>query len=119
MLQPESSATLLGFGKFLTPIYTLQLRLQGNAEARGGDLKAAEAAYSKALDLNIPTGKHLLLANRSGVRLSLGNADGALTDAQAAVSLAPSGFTTAHIRLVWVAMLSLPVFYLCMPGTHI
>ena len=78
----------------------MQLRLQGNAEARGGDLKAAEAAYSKALALDAPTGKHLLHANRSGVRLNLGNAEGALEDAQAAVKLAPQGFTTAHVRLV-------------------
>lgn len=78
----------------------LQLRLQGNAEARGGDLKAAEQVYSQALDLDIPQGKHLLHANRAGVRLTLGNAAGALEDAQAAVKLAPPGFTTAYIRQV-------------------
>ena len=81
-------------------VHTLQLRLQGNAEARGGDLKAAEEAYSKGLELGSPRGSHLLHANRSGVRLSRGNAQGALEDAQAAVQLAPAGFTTAHIRLV-------------------
>lgn len=78
----------------------VQLRLQGNAEARGGDLKAAEGVYSQALDLDIPQGKHLLHANRAGVRLTLGNAAGALEDAQAAVKLAPPGFTTAYIRQV-------------------
>ncbi|KAL3151827.1 hypothetical protein ABBQ38_012794 [Trebouxia sp. C0009 RCD-2024] len=75
-----------------------ELRLQGNAEARGGDLKAAEGVYSQALDLDIPQGKHLLHANRAGVRLTLGDAAGALEDAQAAVKLAPPGFTTAYIR---------------------
>ena len=80
--------------------HILQLRLQGNAEARGGDLKAAEQAYSKGLALDTPRGKHLLHANRSGVRLSSGNAEGALEDAQAAVNLAPAGFATAHVRLV-------------------
>ena len=78
----------------------LQLRLQGNAEARGGDLKAAEQVYSQALELDIPQGKHLLHANRAGVRLTLGNAEGALHDAQAAVQLAPPTFTTAYIRQV-------------------
>lgn len=78
----------------------MQLRLQGNAEARSGDLKAAEGVYSQALELDIPQGKHLLHANRAGVRLTLGNAEGALHDAQAAVQLAPPAFTTAYIRQV-------------------
>lgn len=95
----------------------LQLRLQGNAEARGGDLKAAEAAYSKALDLDTTTGKHLLHANRSGVRLNLGNAEGALEDAQAAVKLAPQGFTTAHIRLV-SHLFTLMLYRRWMPCLH-
>lgn len=80
--------------------YLVQLRLQGNAEARGGDLKAAEGVFSQGLELDIPQGKHLLHANRAGVRLTLGNAEGALQDAQAAVKLAPPGFTTAYIRQV-------------------
>lgn len=95
----------------------LQLRLQGNAEARGGDLKAAEAAYSKALDLDTTTGKHLLHANRSGVRLNLGNVEGALEDAQAAVKLAPQGFTTAHIRLV-SHLFTLMLYRRWMPCLH-
>lgn len=78
----------------------MQLRLQGNAEARGDDLKAAERVYSQALELDVPQGKHLLHANRAGVRLTLGNAEGALHDAQAAVQLAPPSFTTAYIRQV-------------------
>ena len=77
---------------------TLQLRLQGNAEARGGDLQAAERAYSKGIDLGLSRGKHLLHANRSGVRLTLGDAQGALEDAQAAAQLGPPTFSTAYIR---------------------
>ena len=42
----------------------------------------------------------MLYANRSGVRLTLGNSEGALEDANAALKLAPSTFTTAHIRKV-------------------
>jgi len=80
--------------------YSLQLRLQGNAEARGGDLPAAERAYSKGIELELSKGKHTLHANRSGVRLTLGNAEGALEDAQAAVKLGPASFTTAYIRQV-------------------
>ncbi|DBA94290.1 TPA: hypothetical protein ACH3X1_001904 [Trebouxia sp. C0004] len=77
-----------------------ELRLQGNAEARGGDLPAAECAYSKGIELDLSKGKHTLHANRSGVRLTLGNAQGALEDAQAAVKLGPASFTTAYIRQV-------------------
>ena len=85
--------------RYITTCF-MQLRLQGNAEARGGDLKAAERVFSQALDLDIPQGKHLLHANRAGVRLTLGNAEGALQDAKAAVKLAPPNFTTAYIRQV-------------------
>jgi len=84
----------------LSLVHSLQLRLQGNAEARGGDLPAAERAYSKGIELEMSTGKHTLHANRSGVRLTLGNAEGALEDAQAAVKLGPASFTTAYIRQV-------------------
>lgn len=78
----------------------LQLRLQGNAEARQGDLHAAELAYTKGIDLELSRGKHTLYANRSGVRLTLGNVEGALEDAQTAVKLGPTSFTTAYIRQV-------------------
>ena len=91
----------------------MQLRLQGNAEARGGDLKAAEQVYSQALDLDIPQGKHLLHANRAGVRLTLGNAEEALQDAQAAVKLAPPSFTTAHIRQVSLFLPSCLTVLIC------
>lgn len=95
----------------------MQLRLQGNAEARGGDLKAAEKVYSQALELDIPRGKHLLHANRAGVRLTLGNTEGALQDAQAAVKLAPPGFTTAYIRQVCPILP--PLFCPALPNTHL
>lgn len=95
--------------------HAMQLRLQGNAEARGGDLRAAERVFSQALDLDIPQGKHLLHANRAGVRLSLGDAEGALQDAQAAVKLAPPNFTTAHIRQVG-SFLQLPCPALTCPA---
>ncbi len=78
----------------------LARKCRGNAEARGGDLPAAERAYSKGIELELSKGKHTLHANRSGVRLTLGNAQGALKDAQAAVKLGPASFTTAYIRQV-------------------
>ena len=46
----------------------------------------------------VPACRHLLLSNRSGVRLELGDAAGALEDANAAAECAPAGFTTAAIR---------------------
>lgn len=46
----------------------------------------------------VPACSHLLLSNRSGVRLELGDAAGALEDANAAAECAPAGFTTAAIR---------------------
>ena len=47
-----------------------------------------------------PSGAHLLLSNRSGVRLEAGDAEGALADANAAVECAPASFTTAAVRQV-------------------
>ena len=82
---------------------SLQLRLAGNMEARDGNLKGALQCYSEALELNPPRGQHLLYANRSGVKLALGDAAGAVEDGQQAVEQAPAGFTTAFIRLVRLA----------------
>jgi hypothetical protein len=42
----------------------------------------------------------MLLSNRSGARLALGDAHGAAQDADAAASLAPPGFHTAYVRQV-------------------
>ena len=78
----------------------MQLRLQGNAEARSGDLPAAIRLYTQALELDPQHGKHLLLANRAGAKLGLKELAGAIEDARAAVVAAPAGFTTGYIRLV-------------------
>ena len=43
--------------------------------------------------------RHLLLSNRSGVRLALGDARGALGDAERAVAEGPAGWATALVRL--------------------
>ena len=72
-------------------------------EARDGNLRGALRCYSEALELNPPRGQHLLYANRSGVKLALGDAAGAVQDGQQAVEKAPAGFTTAFIRLVRLA----------------
>ena len=72
-------------------------------EARDGNPRGALRCYSEALELNPPRGQHLLYANRSGVKLALGDAAGAVQDGQKAVEQAPAGFTTAFIRLVRLA----------------
>ncbi|EFN56786.1 hypothetical protein CHLNCDRAFT_59647 [Chlorella variabilis] len=77
-----------------------ELRLAGNAAARGGDLQRAAQLYTRGIELQAPAGRHLLLSNRSGVRLELGDAEGALQDANAAAECAPPDFTTATIRQV-------------------
>lgn len=43
----------------------------------------------------------MLLSNRSGARLTLGDKIGALEDANAAAAAAPPGFHTAYIRQVF------------------
>ena len=99
------------------------LRLQGNALAREGDLKGAERVYSRALEGDEESGfpsrassgasassssssspapdgsRHLLFSNRSGVRLALGDAPGALRDAERAVAEGPEKWATALVRL--------------------
>ncbi len=74
-------------------------------QAREGDWQAACASYSEALDLGVSHGRHLLLANRSGARLQLGDRGGALRDADAAVACAPPDFHTAVIRQVIMLVL--------------
>lgn len=75
-----------------------QLRLQGNAAAERGKLDAAEALYTKALAVGSPRGDHLLLANRSSVRLQQGNKAGALEDALAAQAGGPADWTRGLVR---------------------
>lgn len=75
-----------------------QLRIAGNAAAREGRLHHAIELYSEGLALGPPAGQHLLLSNRSGVRLAASDAAGALADAEAAAACSPRKFTTAAVR---------------------
>lgn len=77
-----------------------QLRLKGNTLARDGNLQGAVDCYTEALELGLASGRHLLYANRAGARLSLGDKQGALEDANSAASCGPPSFTTAYIRQV-------------------
>ncbi|KAK9822827.1 hypothetical protein WJX81_006228 [Elliptochloris bilobata] len=77
-----------------------ELRLAGNAEARSGNLVRAVELYSAGLGAGSLRGRHLLLANRAGARLALGDAAGAAADADESASLAPPGFTTCYVRQV-------------------
>lgn len=63
-----------------------------------GNLQKAADLYSQGLALDPPHCRHLLLSNRSGVLLSLGNPQAAVEDAEEAVRIAPAGFQTAVIR---------------------
>lgn len=47
----------------------------------------------------------MLLSNRSGALLTLGDKLGALRDANEAASLAPPGFHTAYVRQVMTGLL--------------
>ncbi len=89
-----------------------KLRLAGNSEARMGNLQKAADLYSQGLALNPPNCRHLLLSNRSGVLLSLGQAQAAVEDAQEAVRIAPPGFHTAVIRQV-----SRPPLFAALPNS--
>lgn len=77
-----------------------ELRLAGNAAAGDGRFARAAELYTQGLELQPPVGRHLLLSNRSGVRLEMGDVEGALADADAAAQCAPASFTTAAIRQV-------------------
>ena len=69
----------------------LELRLRGNGALELGDAAAAEADYTRELEeVDPPRHRHLVLANRSAARLTLGNAQGALDDALAAQACAPA-----------------------------
>lgn len=80
--------------------YYSQLRLQGNEAARDGRLDQAIELYTKAISLQPAHGMHLLLANRSGARLTKHDTQGAVDDAYAALEMAPVTFSTAVVRLV-------------------
>lgn len=82
-----------------------ECRLAGNAAARRGDLHGAVEHFDKGLEAAPPWGQHLLLSNRSGVKLALGDAEGALQDALNAAHCAPSTFSTAAVRQVEALMM--------------
>jgi (2Fe-2S) ferredoxin len=79
-------------------LHAFELRLQGNAAAERGKLAQAEALYTQALGVGAPRGDHLLLANRSSVRLQQGNTAGALEDALAAQAGRPADWTRGLVR---------------------
>jgi hypothetical protein len=58
------------------------------------------ASAAQGLELEPPSGRHFLLANRAGARLALGDKVAALQDANAAAACGPPSFTTAYIRQV-------------------
>jgi len=72
--------------------------VQGNAAAERGRLPEAEALYTQALEVGAPRGSHLVLANRSSMRLQQGNLDGALADALAAQAAGPADWTRGMVR---------------------
>lgn len=80
-------------------IKSTQLRLEGNNKARNGQLRQAEDIYTQAIQLDVKETLHLLYSNRSGVRLTIGNKDGALDDALFAIECSPDNFTTVILNL--------------------
>lgn len=81
-------------------INATQLRLAGNALARQGDVEGAVDMYTRALDLGVEGGRHLLYSNRAGALQTLGRLEAALEDADSAATWSPAGFHTAYIRQV-------------------
>lgn len=81
-------------------------RLAGNDAARAADWRAAVAHYTRGITAALAGGEdaahalHLLFSNRSGARLSSGDAAGAATDADAAVAAGPAGWATGLVRQV-------------------
>lgn len=65
-------------------------------------------SYWQGIDIRPPSGLHMLLSNRSGALLTLGDKLGALADANAAAMLAPPGFHTAYVRQVTPIFLRIP-----------
>lgn len=67
----------------------LQLRTAGNQAYERGDITRAIEIYATALDVGFPEGRHLLHGNRSAARLTSGDLEGALEDAESATRIAP------------------------------
>lgn len=89
-------------------VYTRALEGGGEDEDDGSSSSSSQRATSSSSGasasssslLPAPEGaRHLLLSNRSGVRLALGDAPGALSDAERAVAEGPAGWATALVRL--------------------
>ncbi|CAM6017087.1 unnamed protein product [Sphagnum balticum] len=67
----------------------LALKQQANKEFELGNYPKAEKLYSEAIDLNPSGGLHFIYANRSALRLALGEFKAALEDAEEAAKIAP------------------------------
>lgn len=76
------------------------LKERGNLAMKRGDMVAARAFYSEALQVpGVPDQvRAALLGNRTACLLALGHSSLALTDAEAAVELVP-GWVKGHFRL--------------------
>jgi tetratricopeptide (TPR) repeat protein len=72
-----------------------ELRREGNEAFARKDFRHAEGLYTRALEF--APRDHVLLSNRSAARLAVGDADGALADANQCVALC-SAFAKGHIR---------------------
>lgn len=73
---------------FPSAVTAAALRQEGTTHFKRGDVLAAEASYGRSVDVcpHDPT----TMSNRSAARFKLGDAAGALADAEAAAALAPS-----------------------------
>ena len=89
-------------------VYTRALEGGGGEEeeedspSRASSSSGASASSSPSSSAASPApegARHLLLSNRSGVRLALGDARGALSDAEAAAAEGPGKWATALVRL--------------------
>jgi len=63
------------------------LKEEGNSKFKAGQFAAAVDAYTRSLEADPK--QHLVLSNRSGAHLKLGDAEAALLDGQRCVDLAP------------------------------
>jgi TPR repeat protein len=77
-----------------------ELKDQGNAALKSGDLHGAEALYTNAIGLD--SSNHMLFSNRSCVRFELSNYSGALEDAKECISLDPA-FMKGYFRAISAA----------------
>ena len=78
----HSTSTILPF--YLTP---LQFKAAGNAALKAGNLSEAIDQYTKAI--NADGSNHVYYSNRSAAQLQKGDANNALSDAEACIGLNP------------------------------